>query len=474
MLPFLVYCLAVGAVAVPKINVVLALLCIQKRSKIDSPLHRSIRSDDICTDPVVHAEMGRFVGYGNLLSGILCAVSSPLLGRWSDRYGRKPFIAFSAIGMLSGDAVSLVAVLFPEKVPVYAILLEFVIGGLTGAFLSTVALMQAYATDITPLETRASVFSRLHACMYLGLALGPAAGAFLVRNIGKGDMVSVFYVAGVCHCTFILYILVGLPESLPARSILSAPSSAATRPSKHRSCAFFHGHNFASLSILGPSQDSSSKTRNNLPILATIDALSFGLQVGLPPLLVLFSEYQLHWKNFEASLFLSVTNVTRAMILVLVLPTAISFLRALSETPTGSPSSPSTTTKHSSPEATSLNVTIIRISLLLVSLSYLGFAIFSQHPLPFVLFGILSAANAPISPLAQSSMTNNVPADRTGELFGAVSMLHAVSRALLPALLQFVYSLTLRNAPEALFYGLSVLSGIAFLGAWRIHVAQGP
>ena len=457
----------------PKINVILALLCIKNKPRNISPIHRSIRSDDICTDPAVHAEMGRFVGYGNLLSGILCAISSPRLGRWSDHYGRKPFIAFSAIGMLSGDAVSLVAALFPDRMPVYAILLEFVIGGITGAFLTTVALIQSFATDVTPLETRASVFSMLHACMYLGLALGPAAGAFLVRNIGKGDMVSVFYVAGACHTIFILYVLVGLPESLPAKPKLSAPSSSsATTPLlKHKTRGFFHRHNFTSLSILGPSPNSSPKTRNSLPILATIDALSFGVQVGLPPLLVLFSEYQLHWKNFEASLFLSVTNATRATILALVVPTAINLLRTLSNTSTDSSSTPSSTTPPHHPDHPTLNITIIRISILLALLSNLGFAVLSTYPIPFVLFGILSAASAPVSPLAQASMTNHVAADRTGELFGAISLLHAISRALLPALMQFIYSLTLLNAPGSLFYGLSVLSGIAFLGAWRINAA---
>src|SRR6201996_3108026 len=221
MLPFFIYCLAVGAVAVPKINVILALMCIKSRPGDRQRTWKSISGDEICTDPIVYAKMGRFVGSGNLLSGVLCAISSPLLGAWSDRYGRKPFLAFSALGMLSGDFVTVVAAWFPDTIPVYWLLLEFVIGGLTGAFLTTVALIQSYITDVTPAEKRGKIFSLLHAYLYLGLALGPAAGAFLVRNIGKGDMLSVFYVAGACHALFILYILVGIPESLATPSIFT-------------------------------------------------------------------------------------------------------------------------------------------------------------------------------------------------------------------------------------------------------------
>lgn len=284
----------------PKINVILALLCIRHKQNATKP--GRIGPDDICADPGVHAEMGHFIAICNLVSGCLCAISGPQLGRWSDRYGRKPFIAVSALGMFSGDVVSVIVAWLPGKISVYWILLEFVVGGLTGAFLTTVALLQSYATDITPPEQRASVFSVLHACMYLGLGLGPAAGALFVRTIGKGNMLSIFYVAGACHAIFIRYVLIGIPESLPTssnRQVPTSPSITSTQKSRSRAL-LSRCHN--PLSVLGSSR-TYSEARNALPLLAAIDALSFGVQIGLPPLLVIFSEYQLQWKNFEASLF---------------------------------------------------------------------------------------------------------------------------------------------------------------------------
>ncbi|EXJ86625.1 hypothetical protein A1O3_03578 [Capronia epimyces CBS 606.96] len=459
MLPFLIYCLAVGAVAVPKINIILALMCLKSRPGDTDRNWKNISRGEICTDPTVYAEMGWFVGCGNLLSGILCAVSSPCLGAWSDRYGRKPFIAFSALGMFCGDVISVVAAWFPNRISVYWILLEFVIGGLTGAFLTIIALTQSYITDITPAEKRAKVFSLLHAYLCLGLALGPAAGAFLVRMIHNGDMLSVFYVAGACHALFISYVLVGIPESLPAPSIQPGdkPSFPDTWPVSRKLKNVFLCR-MMPLSVLGSLPLTAlAGAQNNLATLAAIDALSFGVQIGLPALLVLLSEYHLQWTNLEANLFISATNMTRATILAIFLPTAIKLMSSTSSKP-----GPSVKAPPSSPSLLRLSMRIIRPCILLVDLSNIGFVI-SRTSLPFTLSGIASAAGAPVSPLVQSSMTIYVTPDRIGELFGAISLLHSLSRALVPALMQFVYSLTLRTAPEALFLGLGILFGIVFL-----------
>lgn len=461
MIPFLVYCLAVGAVAVPKTNVILALLCRKNLSKDVGLEHKRLGLDDICASPAVHTKMGRFVGYGNMLSGILCAISSPQLGRLSDRFGRKPFIAFSALGMFSGDLISVVASWFPDKISVYWILLEFIIGGLTGAFLTTTALIQAYATDLVPSEKRASVFSRLHACMYVGLALGPAIGALHAKTVDNKDMLSIFYIAGACHGLFILYVLLALPESVGTVLDLPKPASHnVTRRQNQSTPCNFRRCKLVSLAILRTPHQDPAVVQNDLLGLATIDALSFGMQIGLPSMLVLFSEYKLHWRTFEASLLLSAINVSRATILALLLPLVIKFICAYSS-PEGAHPTTAQRPKHTSSGA---NITIIRISLFLALLAYLGLAN-SAKALPFIISSITTAAAAPVSALAQSSMTVHVPADRIGELFGVISLLHAVARALIPALMFFVYSWTLQSVSTAVFWGMAGLSGGIFMAA---------
>lgn len=462
IIPFLFYCLAVGAVAVPKINITLAILCIQRKDHLKGFRHTPVSSEDICVDPAVHIEMARFIGYGNLISGILCAFSSPQLGKLSDRYGRKPLIAFSAFGILSGDAISIIAAWFPTRISVYWILLEFVIGGLTGALMTTIALIQSYITDISIPEVRPSLFSLLHACTYIGSASGPAIGALLVQSLRDMDLLAVLYVSGVCHLFFIIYVFCIIPESL----ICPHPRTGDLNDTNLResSSSFYcwrHIHNLNPLAVLSSSQVSPVAFRTNLRILASIDAISLGIQIGLPSLLVLYSEYQLQWKHVQATYFFSATNLVRATILALMIPAAIKYMTTLSNERL--PNSRAASVK-TPPIIFQISLGIIQIALLLASLSNLGLAL-STGSSTFVLAGILAATGAPVSPLAQSYMTHHVAVEKVGELFGAISSLHAASRALIPALMQMFYSLTLLKMPEFVFWVLSVLSGVAFLAS---------
>ena len=468
MVPFLLYCLAVGAVAVPKINIILALMCVRNQSTRHS---RGITGDDLCTTPAIHEEMGRFMMYANLMSGILCAFSSPRLGALSDRLGRKPLIAFSALGMLMGDVISVTAALVPDKISVYWILLEFVIGGLTGAFVTTVVFVQSYATDCTPQKERAKVFSQLHACMYLGMAFGPAAGAFLVRDFGKGDMLLAFYAAGLCHALFIIFVLVGIPESLPApASAMSShvpsvcPDDIPAKPRLRRALA--HCNIFMPLAAFRPSVETCvhHHGRHSLTTLAAIDALAFGVQLGLPQLLILFSEYELQWNNFETNVFLSITNAARSITLAILLPQAMQLISSfVSTTRPLEPISHRTTS-----EARRISIIAIRGAVFLDLLGNLGFAA-SHSPAMFTVSGVIAAVGAPVSPVVLSCMTTYVEPDRVGELFGAIGLLHALSRTLIPPLMQLGYSLTLQHAPHALFWGLSLLFGVAFMASLQMR-----
>ena len=475
MLPFLLYCLAVGAVAVPKINIILALMCVRDQPNRRS---RSINSDDICSRPAIHAEMGRFVTYANLTSGILCVFSSPRLGALSDRYGRKPLIAFSAVGMLMGDVISVTAATFPQRISVYWILLEFVIGGLTGAFVATVAFVQAYATDSSPLEERSKVFSQLHACMYVGMGLGPAVGAFLVRTLGQGNMLWVFYAAGLFHLLFICYVLLALPESLPA-----VQNAKTAKDPANATSVLCHGNPtytarlrrilgscniLVPLGVFGPSSATnvSGRSRSSLPTLAAIDALVFGVQVGLPQLLILFSEYQLQWRNLETNLFFSITNIVRAIALVVLLPQALKMAATWSSRGTAT-SDDLLLRDDDASKARRVDIMAIRGTLFLDILGNLGFAI-SRTPTLFILSGIVAATGSPASPVILSCMTTYIGPERVGELFGAIGLLHALARVLIPPVMQIGYSVTLISTPHALFWGISALFGVAFMATLRV------
>ena len=350
--------------------------------------------------------------------------------------------------------ISITAAWLPHKISVYWVLLEFGIGGLTGSFVATMALVQAYAADCTDGADRVNLLGRIHACMYLGVAVGPAAGQLFVRLVGKGDMLSVFYAAMVCHSGFIAFVMFGIKESLPSscrvkQKTFTPPADANHNVGPSAIRTRLMGLNiFPSLDILRPPLETSSLiARRNLPLLACIDGAAFGIQLGLASLLILYSEHKFDWKTPEASLFVSINNATRAIILTWIVP-------IISRLTVGR--SPAATTdthlemRQSSDPVLRITITTIRAALLIDLMSLTGVGMTGSTVL-FTLLGVAASAGALVAPLAQSLMTTYVEVDRIGELLGTVSLFHALARSLIPAFMQFIYGMTVANYPGAVF-----------------------
>jgi len=105
------------------------------------------------------------------ISMILC---HPIVGRFSDIYGRKPFVAlglamgiFTSIGLaFSGTVMSLLIVRFLQ--------------GIGGAMVGPVS--QAYAGEITSRGKEAFVMGSLNTSLWVGFGLGPVMGG-LIKDI---------------------------------------------------------------------------------------------------------------------------------------------------------------------------------------------------------------------------------------------------------------------------------------------------
>ena len=102
-------------------------------------------------------------------------VATPLLGRLSDRVGRRRVILLS----LAGNAASMVLFALATKVSLLPLL--FASRVLAGATAGNLSACQAAIADVTEGEERAKGMGRLGAGIGLGLVLGPALGASLSR-----------------------------------------------------------------------------------------------------------------------------------------------------------------------------------------------------------------------------------------------------------------------------------------------------
>jgi multidrug resistance protein len=144
--------------------------------------------------------------------GLLMAVYSlmqflfaPVLGRLSDRFGRRPILLLSLVGSVLGY------LLFGLQNSLALLFLSRVVAGAMGANVSTA---QAVIADVTPPEKRAHGMGLVGAAFGLGFILGPAIGGLAVH---LGERWPGFLAAGLSF-TALLVATIWLPETWTADS----------------------------------------------------------------------------------------------------------------------------------------------------------------------------------------------------------------------------------------------------------------
>jgi DHA1 family tetracycline resistance protein-like MFS transporter len=161
-----------------------------------------------------YAEASRFgatpreVGLLFASYSVMQLIFSPVLGRLSDKYGRRPILLISLLGtclgfLILGFATTLL-MLFVGRI----------IDGISGGNISTA---QAYIADITTKENRAKGMGLIGAAFGLGFVFGPAIGGILSR---WGTNVPFLFAGGLAFANVILLYFT-LPETVtpdhPAR-----------------------------------------------------------------------------------------------------------------------------------------------------------------------------------------------------------------------------------------------------------------
>jgi multidrug resistance protein len=129
-------------------------------------------------------------------------VFSPLLGRLSDRIGRRPVILLSLFGTAVGSVIT------GGATSVWMLFVGRIVDGASGA---SVSVAQGAVTDVAAPEERAHLLGLLSAAFGVGFVLGPALGGLSAL---AGPRVPFFVAAGIAFVNFLVAIK-RLPETHP-------------------------------------------------------------------------------------------------------------------------------------------------------------------------------------------------------------------------------------------------------------------
>jgi multidrug resistance protein len=154
--------------------------------------------------PLYAKHFGASESVNGLLVGVYSAMQfllSPVLGRISDRVGRRPVLLVSLLGTCVGFAIMGFAG------SLLWLFVARIIDGISGGNISTA---QAYIADITTPEERTKAMGLIGAAFGLGFVLGPAIGGILSAY----SIAAPFLFASALALINAILVFIRLPESL--------------------------------------------------------------------------------------------------------------------------------------------------------------------------------------------------------------------------------------------------------------------
>ncbi len=136
--------------------------------------------------------------------------AGPILGRLSDRFGRKPILLASQIGTMISFLILAITKQFE------LMLLARMLDGASGG---NILVVQAYVADVTQPKDRARSFGLIGMIFGLGFIMGPIMGGILTEiDLGPNGLRVPFLAAAMFSMTAGMIVALKLPESRPPGS----------------------------------------------------------------------------------------------------------------------------------------------------------------------------------------------------------------------------------------------------------------
>jgi DHA1 family tetracycline resistance protein-like MFS transporter len=354
-----------------------------------------------------------YLGWFGTLWALMQFVCSPILGSLSDRFGRRPIVLLSNLGL---GLDYLVMALAPTIGWLFA---GRIISGITASSIPTA---MAYGADVTPKEKRAGVFGLLSGAFAIGFVLGPAIGGLL----GNINPRLPFYASGGLSLINFCYGLFVLPESL-TKANRSPFSWKRANP-------------VGSLVLL--------RRKTVLLGLAGVLLLAYVAQQCLMNVFVLYTDYRYHWTTRTVGISLGLVGICSGIVGGLLVKRVVA---KIGERRT------------------------MLIGMALGAGGYALFAASSTGRLFWAGIPVLTGLSL-LWPTAQSVMSRHVSASEQGQLQGAINGLRGLAGLVGPGLFTAVFAFAISPGSWLPVAGLPfyMASGMVLLGlGWATWVTRG-
>lgn len=133
---------------------------------------------------------------------------SPLWGRLSDIYGRKPILIFG----LAGNTLSYIALGLVMSGVFKSVAVLFISRAMAGFFSANIGAAMAYISDVTPPKDRSKGMGLIGAAFGLGFVFGPFIGGFLAKRFDFGFPI---FLSSALSLFALILTFVFVTESLP-------------------------------------------------------------------------------------------------------------------------------------------------------------------------------------------------------------------------------------------------------------------
>ena len=196
---------------------------------------------------------------GSLFS-LLQAITSPIIGNLSDRYGRRTALLWSMAGNIASVALWVAATDFRT------FLASRIVGGLSEG---NVQLATAMAADVSDDKQRGATMALVGVCFSIAFTFGPALGAALanIETIASNPFATAAGFSLFLIVTETVYLYYYLPETLPSSRAPMAKNALKKKP--------------------GPEQQQQAHNRTNSHLLLNFTHFVFilffsGMEFSLP------------------------------------------------------------------------------------------------------------------------------------------------------------------------------------------------